>query len=77
MVQVLSKLLPISVTCQHYVHPWTDSCLEATAGLYIQALIHSLRIYGTVYTVCILFISVIFQVNCLEINCVFFILKSS
>ncbi|KRT82507.1 hypothetical protein AMK59_4448, partial [Oryctes borbonicus] len=54
MVQVLSKLLPITVTCQHYVHPWTDSCLEATVGLYIQAVLHSLRIYGTVYTIALL-----------------------
>lgn len=53
MVQVLSKLVPIRVTCQYYVHPWTDSCLEATVGLYTQAVLQSLRVYGTVYTVCI------------------------
>lgn len=51
MVQVLSKLSPIGITCQAYVHPWTDSCIEATAGLYLYALFDSFRIYTTVYLV--------------------------
>ena len=51
MVQVLSKVTPITVTCEYYVHAWTPSCTEATVGLYLQAVQESLRIYGTVYTV--------------------------
>lgn len=54
MVQVISKLSPIDVTCIDYVHPWTNSCLEASAGLYLHCIYDSLRIYSTVYTVCIL-----------------------
>lgn len=51
MVQVLSKLTPIEISCQSYVHPWTDSCVEATAGLFLYALFDSFRIYATVYLV--------------------------
>lgn len=51
MVQIQSKLTPIRVTCQEYVHPWTDSCLEATSGLYLHSFVGSLRIYATVYVV--------------------------
>lgn len=51
MVQVISKLSPIDVSCIEYVHPWTQSCLEASAGLYLHCIYDSFRIYGTVYTV--------------------------
>lgn len=55
---------PISNTCTEYVHPWTNSCLEATCGLYFYAIYDSMRIYATVYlvslnhfTLCILTLS--------------------
>ncbi|XP_022915769.1 transmembrane protein 135-like isoform X1 [Onthophagus taurus] len=54
MVQVLSKLTPIPIGCDFYVHPWTDSCLEATMGLYIQSIVYSLRLYGSVYLLALL-----------------------
>lgn len=51
MCAVQSKLTPIAATCIEYVHPWTDSCSIATAGLILQAAQESLRIYSAVYTV--------------------------
>lgn len=53
---VLSKIpVPttgtIPTTCVEYVHPWTNSCLQAVCGLYLYAIFDSLRIYGTVYMV--------------------------
>lgn len=51
MVQVISKLAPINATCIEYVHPWTRSCMEASAGLYLYSIYDSLRIYSTVYMV--------------------------
>lgn len=51
MVQVISKLAPINASCIEYVHPWTKSCMEASAGLYLYSIYDSLRIYSTVYTV--------------------------
>lgn len=42
----------IPTTCIEYVHPWTDSCRDATLGLLIHAFGHSLRTYTTVYLVC-------------------------
>lgn len=56
MVQVQSKLSPISATCVEYVHPWTSSCLQAISGLYLYSVMDSLRIYGTVYVVRIVFV---------------------
>ncbi|XP_046746762.1 transmembrane protein 135-like [Diprion similis] len=49
----LSKF-SISATCIDYVHPWTNSCVSATAGLGLHALQESLRIYTTVYLVTLL-----------------------
>lgn len=37
----------ISTTCAEYVHPWTNSCLEAICGFYLHAIFDSLKIYGT------------------------------
>jgi hypothetical protein len=51
MVQVQSKFLPISTTCIEYVHPWTDSCWNGTAGLLVQGAQESFRIYSVVYLV--------------------------
>lgn len=48
---IQSKLTPIASTCIQYVHPWTDSCSIATAGLILQAAQDSFRIYSAVYTV--------------------------
>lgn len=53
MAQVQSKIIPITSTiatsCTNYVHPWTDSCLQAISGLYLWCILDSLRIYTTVY----------------------------
>lgn len=51
MSGVQSKLTPISATCIEYVHPWTEHCSIATAGLLLQAAQESFRIYSAVYTV--------------------------
>lgn len=37
--------------CMDYTHPWTDSCINSTAGLGLHSLQESLRIYTTVYIV--------------------------
>lgn len=49
-MSTLSKLHTVSTTCQSYVHPWTDSCWNATAGLLMAAALESFRIYSIVYT---------------------------
>lgn len=49
MTNIQSKLVPITTSCIEYVHPWTDSCWNSTAGLLIHASQHSLRIYSAVY----------------------------
>ncbi|XP_037035408.1 transmembrane protein 135-like [Bradysia coprophila] len=51
---IQSKLAPIPSTCIQYVHPWTDSCTIATAGLILQAAQDSFRIYSAVYTMSLL-----------------------
>lgn len=51
---IQSKLTPIPSTCIQYVHPWTDSCTIATAGLILQAAQDSFRIYSAVYTMSLL-----------------------
>lgn len=48
-----SKFARITTSCQDYVHPYTDSCLDATAGLFLHAVQASFRIYVTAYVVCI------------------------
>ncbi|XP_055305876.1 transmembrane protein 135-like [Sitodiplosis mosellana] len=54
MSAVQSKLTPISATCMEYVHPWTEHCSVATAGLLLQAAQESFRIYSAVYTLSLL-----------------------
>lgn len=52
MAQSFSKISifsPIQVSCHDYVHPWTDSCMDALCGLYYRAIIYSLKMYATVY----------------------------
>ncbi|KAK5640183.1 hypothetical protein RI129_010994 [Pyrocoelia pectoralis] len=49
MVHVHSKFAPIHISCYKFLHPWTESCLEAIVGSYLCAIIDSLRIYTTVY----------------------------
>lgn len=48
---VISKFQAIDTSCMTYVHPWTDSCAEASAGLFLHAFLASLRLYVTAYTV--------------------------
>lgn len=50
-MSVQSKLATIPTSCIEYVHPWTESCTIATAGLVLQAMQDSFRIYTAVYTV--------------------------
>ncbi|XP_059613346.1 transmembrane protein 135-like [Phlebotomus argentipes] len=45
----MSKLAGIPSTCIEYMHPWTDHCVNATAGLLLQSCKESLRIYSAVY----------------------------
>ncbi|CAG9821510.1 unnamed protein product [Phaedon cochleariae] len=58
MSQTFSKFIPvtapISTSCVDYVHPWTDSCLQATCGLYLYCMFDSFRVYGTVYVLTLL-----------------------
>ncbi|CRK95256.1 CLUMA_CG008687, isoform A [Clunio marinus] len=49
-----SKLTNIPTTCIEYVHPWTDSCINATAGLLIVSALDSFRIYTIVYVASLL-----------------------
>lgn len=45
-----SKLLdPLCVTCQDFQHPWTDKCVNATAGILLSATPYCLRVYTIVY----------------------------
>lgn len=46
----LSKLA-IRDRCTAYSHPWTDSCIDAAAGLGLHAVQDCLRIYSTLYFV--------------------------
>uniref|UniRef100_A0A1Y1MKP1 Transmembrane protein 135 N-terminal domain-containing protein n=1 Tax=Photinus pyralis TaxID=7054 RepID=A0A1Y1MKP1_PHOPY len=54
MVQVQSKFAPIHINCYEFCHPWTESCLEASVGSYLCAIVDSLRIYTTVYMLALL-----------------------
>ncbi|XP_057655213.1 transmembrane protein 135-like [Diorhabda carinulata] len=58
MSQTFSKIIPvtspITTSCMEYVHPWTESCAQATCGLYLYCIYDSLRIYGTVYMLTLL-----------------------
>uniref|UniRef100_A0A1B6FXY6 Transmembrane protein 135 N-terminal domain-containing protein n=2 Tax=Cuerna arida TaxID=1464854 RepID=A0A1B6FXY6_9HEMI len=53
-MSVISKFQTIDVSCTHYVHPWTNSCAEATAGLFLHSILASLRIYVTAYMLTLL-----------------------
>lgn len=46
-----SKLLGVKTSCIEYVHPWTDSCVNATAGLLVVSALDSFRLYTIVYVV--------------------------
>lgn len=48
---VQSKFATIPTSCIEYVHPWTESCTVATAGLVLEAAQDSFRIYTAVYAV--------------------------
>ncbi|XP_029166358.1 transmembrane protein 135-like [Nylanderia fulva] len=49
----LSKL-SIDAACMDFAHPWTDSCVSATAGLGLHTLQESFKIYATVYIIAFL-----------------------
>ena len=53
-MQTLSKFELVPTSCIEYVHPWTDSCWNATAGLLVQSSLESFRIYTVVYVVSLL-----------------------
>lgn len=46
-----SKLTNVTTSCIEYVHPWTDSCVNATAGLLVVSALDSFRLYSIVYVV--------------------------
>lgn len=46
-----SKFSSVNTSCIEYVHPWTDSCYNATAGLLVVSALDSFRIYSIVYVV--------------------------
>lgn len=49
----LSKF-SINSTCHEVIHPWTNSCISATAGLGLHSIQECLKIYSTVYFVTLL-----------------------
>lgn len=49
-----SKLLTVPTTCIEYVHPWTDSCINANAGVVYVATLDSFKIYTAVYVVIVI-----------------------
>ncbi|XP_054269236.1 transmembrane protein 135-like [Macrosteles quadrilineatus] len=51
---IISKFQRIDTSCIEYVHPWTNSCAEATAGLFLHSILASLRIYVTAYVLTML-----------------------
>ncbi|XP_017845375.1 transmembrane protein 135 [Drosophila busckii] len=47
---VQSKLIdPLCITCKDFQHPWTDKCVNATAGILLSATPYCLRVYTIVY----------------------------
>lgn len=56
---VASKLLKtIDTSCHEFIHPWTASCSDASAGLLIHSIQASFRIYVTTYMVMNILISI-------------------
>ncbi|KAL7016008.1 hypothetical protein ACKWTF_016772 [Chironomus riparius] len=51
---VISKFQSVPTTCIEYVHPWTDSCWNGSAGLLIVSSLDSFRIYTLVYVLSLL-----------------------
>lgn len=49
-----SKFARITTSCHEYGHPYTDSCLDATAGVFLHAIQASFRIYVTAYVLALL-----------------------
>lgn len=50
----LSKYTTIDTPCKDYVHPWCDSCIEATMTMLPSCLQESFKIYTIAYTVALL-----------------------
>ncbi|XP_034114725.2 transmembrane protein 135 [Drosophila albomicans] len=47
---IQSKILdPLCVSCQEFQHPWTNKCVNATAGILLSATPYCLRVYTIVY----------------------------
>lgn len=38
-------------TCKDFQHPWTDKCVNASAGILFTATPYCLRVYSMVYLV--------------------------
>ncbi|KAG5679152.1 hypothetical protein PVAND_008743 [Polypedilum vanderplanki] len=51
---VMSKFQMVPTTCIEYVHPWTDSCWNGSAGLLMVSSLDSFRIYTVVYVLSLL-----------------------
>jgi hypothetical protein len=47
----MSKFQMVPTSCVEYVHPWTDSCWNGSAGLLMVSSLDSFRIYTVVYVV--------------------------
>ncbi|KAH8418473.1 hypothetical protein KR009_004712 [Drosophila setifemur] len=45
---------PLNITCQEFQHPWTDHCVNATAGILLSATPYCLRVYTVVYALSLL-----------------------
>ncbi|KAL1464626.1 hypothetical protein WDU94_004256, partial [Cyamophila willieti] len=52
--QVHSKFQTFPAHCSDYVHPWCQSCSAASAGLFIDSIQQSFRIYFTAYLLALL-----------------------
>ncbi|KAI5755853.1 hypothetical protein M8J77_020131 [Diaphorina citri] len=52
--QVQSKFQTFPHTCVEYVHPYSQSCSAASAGLFISSIQQSFRIYVTAYLLALL-----------------------
>jgi len=52
MTNVQSKIATtVMCTCKDFQHPWTEDCVNASAGLLLTAIPYCLRVYSAVYFV--------------------------
>uniref|UniRef100_A0A8D8YHK3 Transmembrane protein 135 n=1 Tax=Cacopsylla melanoneura TaxID=428564 RepID=A0A8D8YHK3_9HEMI len=52
--QIQSKFQTFPIRCSDYVHPWCQSCSAASAGLFMDSVQQSFRIYFTAYLLALL-----------------------